>query len=322
MNTKPNDFKLGLFILGGIAILLAALFVFGVSKFFEGKTIEETYVEGSVEGLKSGAPVLLRGVPVGEVTHINFSWNVYHVREPRYVVVEFEVGNKVSLVPPGRDYAKRVEEEVNKGLRARIKSQGLAGATILSLEYVRDTAGSPPLRVTWRPQHVYIPSAPGQFSQIIASLDHISANLKEVNFQKIGEQVQRDLGRVDVMLKHFDQTDISGLSTNLNSLVMDLRGISAGLQVFVGQTNELARANLPAISADATNVLVGLTHAVGKLDRIASGLNEASLNESLENIRRATLELQQAIHKFREYPAGTLFGKPPPPARSVELPRG
>jgi hypothetical protein len=176
--------------------------------------------------------------------------------------------------------------------------------------------------VTWRPQHVYIPSAPGQFSQIIASLDHISANLKEVNFQKIGEQVQRDLGRVDVMLKHFDQTDISGLSTNLNSLVMDLRGISAGLQVFVGQTNELARANLPAISADATNVLVGLTHAVGKLDRIASGLNEASLNESLENIRRATLELQQAIHKFREYPAGTLFGKPPPPARSVELPRG
>ena len=38
------------------------------AKFFEGKTLQETYVAGTVEGLRSGAPVLLRGVPVGEGT--------------------------------------------------------------------------------------------------------------------------------------------------------------------------------------------------------------------------------------------------------------
>lgn len=112
------------------------------------------------------------------------------------------------------------------------------------------------------------------------------------------------------------------LGTNLNMLVTDLRGIITRLQTFVGQTNELARANLPVISADATNVLAGLKQTVNKLDRMATGVNESALNESLENIRRTTLELQQAIHKFREYPAGTLFGKPPPPAKSVEVPRG
>jgi hypothetical protein len=105
-------------------------------------------------------------------------------------------------------------------------------------------------------------------------------------------------------------------------LVTDLRGVSTRLLAFVGQPNELARANLPAISADATNVLAGLRETVGRLDRIATSFNASSLNESLENIQHATLELEEAIHKFREYPAGIFFGKPPPPAKSVELPSG
>ncbi|HWI57764.1 MAG TPA: MlaD family protein, partial [Bacillota bacterium] len=255
MTAKPNDFKLGLFVLGGIGLLLAALFVFGASKFFEGKTVEETYVADEVEGLKVGAPVLLRGVPVGEVTRINFSWNVYHRAEPRYVVVEFEVGNKVSLVPPGSGYAERVQEQVAQGLRARIKSQGLAGATILSLEYVKNPADFPPLPAPWTPRHIYIPSAPGRFSQIIASLETISGNLKEINFQRIGTQVQQDLATVETLLNHFDQANVAGLSTNLNALVTDLRGVSTRLQAFVGQTNEPASANLQKISADADKIL-------------------------------------------------------------------
>ncbi len=321
MNRKPNDFKLGLFVLCGVAILLAALFLFGASKFFEGKTVEETYVKESVEGLKAGAPVLLRGVPVGQVTRINFSWNVYHVPEPRYVVVEFEVGNKVALVPPGPGYEKRVRDEVARGLRARVKSQGLAGATILSLEYVSDPRQNPPLPVPWKPGHIYIPSAPGQFSQIIASLDKISGKLQQVDFPAIGAQVERDLVTAEGMLQHFDQADVAGLSTNLNALLSDLRGVSARLREFVGQSNALAGANLPQISGEADKLLAGLRTTTGKMDRVLGNLDEGSLNESLENIRHASQELEEAVHKIKEYPAGALLGKPPPPASSVEQPK-
>ncbi|PWU19647.1 MAG: hypothetical protein C5B50_05920 [Verrucomicrobia bacterium] len=247
MSSKPNDFKLGLFILGGLALLVAGLFLFGASKIFEGKTVEETYVPETVEGLKPGAPVLLRGVTVGQVTRINFSWNVYHRTDPRYVVVEFQVSDKVALVPLGQGYEDRVRAEVAKGLRAKVKTQGLAGATILSLEYVDNPAAYPPLQVPWEPHHVYIPSAPGQFSEIIASLDAISKSLKEVNFQKLGGQAQEDL-------------------------------------VAVGET-------------------------------------VSSLNRSLANIARTSEELQETIHKIKQYPAGAIFGQPPPPARSVERPK-
>jgi phospholipid/cholesterol/gamma-HCH transport system substrate-binding protein len=319
MSAKPNDFKLGLFVLFAILILLAALFVFGVSRLFKGHTVEETYVADTVSGLKVGAPVLLRGVPVGEVTRINFSWNIYHQQEPRYVVVVFEVNDDVSPVRPGKSYARLIQQEVAKGLRARIKSQGLAGATILSLEYV-NPSDYPTLRVPWTPHHVYIPSAPGEFSQIISSLTAISSNLKAVDFRELESQARRDLQAVGRLVDHFNQADIEGLSANLNGLVSDLRGVSARLQGFVGQTNAPTRVDLQAISMRADELLGNLKTTTARLDRMLGNVDESSLNQSLDNIRRATLELSEAIHQFKEYPSGTLLGPPPPRARSVEAP--
>jgi phospholipid/cholesterol/gamma-HCH transport system substrate-binding protein len=321
MSGKPNDFKLGLFVLAGLVILLGGVFILGGSKVFQRKTVEETYVTESVQGLKVGAPVLLRGVPVGEVTRINFSWNIYRVAGPRYVVVDFEVENKVAMVPPGKGYARRLAQEIAKGLRARVKSQGLAGATILSLEYVKNPAEYPPLPFPWKPRHFYIPSAPGQFSQILDSLNSIAANLKQVNFQRLTAQVQEDLATLQRTIQHVDQLDVAALGTNLNGLLTELRGVTAGLRSFVGSTNELSQVNLRRLSSGATQVLNELRRTSSELDRLLKNLNEASLNQSLENIRRASQDLDEAVRNFRRYPAGVLFGKPPPPAASVEPPK-
>src|SRR3954447_9452120 len=121
MTTKPNDFKIGLFVLVGVALALAAVFIFGASKWFEGKTVEETYVAGNVDGLKIGSLVTLRGVPVGEVSRINFTWNIYGRPEPRYVYVEFAINNNIPLTMQGLDIQQRLQKEVESGLRARVK---------------------------------------------------------------------------------------------------------------------------------------------------------------------------------------------------------
>ncbi len=319
MSNKPNNFKLGLFVLFGLLLLLAGLFIFGASKWFEGKTVEETYVEGNVDGLKSGSPVTLRGVPVGEVTRINFTWNVYHHPEPRYVVIEFQVHNNVSLVPPGKGFAEQMEEQVRQGLRARVKSQGLAGATLLSLEYV-NPAQYPPQKVPWKPRHVFIPSAPSQFSEIIASLDKTVGKVKNIDFEKLGSTLQQDLAATERLLEHVDRADVAGIVTNANSLLADLRGVTQQLHTFIGRTNQLVEANLPSISSNADRVLTEMHSGIGRLDHVLANLDAASLNETIENLRRASEELQGTIEKFRQYPAGAIFGKPPPPARSVERP--
>jgi paraquat-inducible protein B len=321
MSAHTGNFKLGLFVLGGLLLLLGALFVFGASRFFEGKTVEETYVAGNVDGLKVGAPVTLRGVPVGEVTRINFTWNVYHQREPRYVLVEFTVHNNVSLVPPGKDFARLTETEVQKGLRARVKSQGLAGASMVSLEYVNPKE-YPPLQVPWQPHNIYIPSAPGQFSEIIAALDKTMGRVKEIDFQQLGESVQRDLAAGERFLNHLDQANPAALGTNVTALLTDLRGVSAQLRAFIGNTNQQVQAaNLQELSRKADQILREAQGAVGKLDRTLGNLDTTALNQSLENVQRATQDMEEAVRRLKQYPAGALFGTPPPPATSVEPPK-
>lgn len=318
MSSKPNDFKIGLFVFFGIVILLAALFIFGASKWFQGKTLQETYVEGNVDGLKVGAPVTLRGVPVGQVTQINFTWNVYHQTEPRYVYVEFEVDKKVSLAPPGPDYTRLIEEEVRKGLRARIKSQGLAaGTSLMSLEYV-NPAEHPPIKVPWEPRHIYIPSAPGELSEILSGLDNTIAGLKQIDFAKIGALLQGDLATGGKLLTHADELDLPKLGTNLNGLVADMRGLSAQLRGFVGSTNQIGEVDLQHISRHADELVSQLQTAAAKLDGVMANLDFGSLNETLENFRRASRELNETITGIKQYPAGALLGRPPPPAKSVE----
>lgn len=327
MTTKPNDFKIGVFVLIAVGLALAAIFIFGASKWFEGKTVQETYVAGNVDGLKVGSPVTLRGVPVGEVTKINFTWNIYHVPQPRFVYVEFAINNNVPIVMQGRNIPQRIQKEVKAGLRARIKSQGLAaGTVIISLEYL-DPAQYPPLEVPWKPLNGYIPSAPGQFSEIISNVDAVISNLKKIDFQKIGALVEEDLTAGKRVLTDVDKINLRQIGTNANALVSDLRDVAEKLKSLAG-TNATSQTNLQTIVNDADALLtraqqtIGhVDQAVGRLGQTIGGVDINVLNDMLENLRRASRELKETINNIKQYPAGAILGKPPAPARSVERPR-
>src|SRR5689334_23297649 len=127
MSAKTNHLKIGLFVLIALGLLLGGLFAFGVRSHLEPKTDFETYVTEDVEGLSVGSPVKLRGVPVGQVTRINFTWNDYPDGGKGYVVVEFEIKDSVSPLPAGVERDGKLQTEIRKGLRARIKGQGITG---------------------------------------------------------------------------------------------------------------------------------------------------------------------------------------------------
>ena len=97
MNQATNNFKLGLFTLAGLVILIVSVLAFGARSYLKPTTSFETYVAGDVTGLTVGSPVELRGVQVGKVTRIGFSWIEYQLTQPSYIVVEFEVQDNVYL---------------------------------------------------------------------------------------------------------------------------------------------------------------------------------------------------------------------------------
>ena len=125
MSAKTNYFKIGLFVLIGGVVFVLALIAFGLRGYFEENTLYETYIDTDVEGLSIGSPVNFRGVNVGKVTWIGFPWARYPKADQTWVVVEFELRDNINPRRPDIPRSQVLREEVNRGLRARVKSQGI-----------------------------------------------------------------------------------------------------------------------------------------------------------------------------------------------------
>jgi ABC-type transporter Mla subunit MlaD len=313
-----NEFKIGLFILAGMVILAAGILGFGASRYFEKTTLEETYVAGNVEGLSVGVPVTLRGVRVGKVTRIDFTWNIYPETEPGYVLIEFEIRNSLVRDLPGKSRSDLLTAEVKQGLRARVKAAGFMGTSFLSLEYV-DPRDHPLLPVPWRPRYGYIPSAPSQISELFVSAEQSLRKLSQLDFQKIGSLIERDLDAGERLIKHVDAVDFSGIGTNAHGLVSDLRGLGTNVQTFVSGVNGTLKAmKLEGISSKADALLGQLQSTAHQLDSIFSAVEPESVNETLATVRRAVAQLEDTLRQLKEYPSGFIFGSQPHAAQSLE----
>ena len=91
MSAKAHNFRVGLFVLVGAGLFIAALFAVGLKAYFGQRDLFETYVAGKVENLSVGALVKLRGVTIGKVSAIEFIGAEYPQYHQQYVLIQFEV---------------------------------------------------------------------------------------------------------------------------------------------------------------------------------------------------------------------------------------
>ena len=176
-NANPNYFRLGVFVLSAIGVLIAIILIFGGGRFFKPSFTVETYVKQSVTGLDVGAPVRFRGVRLGQVTLIGLSGDIYEKRTKmtdrnEYVVIRMKIfGEKID--------GKALDTFIKENLRARIKSSGITGVSYVEFDFdsPADTAAFPPLKYDWDPDYPVVPSLPNQADQIISGLQKIVASL-------------------------------------------------------------------------------------------------------------------------------------------------
>ncbi len=68
MSKQANKKAIGAFVVVALALAVAAIVIFGSGKFFVKSEQYVAFFQGSVKGLRVGAPVVFRGVKIGEVT--------------------------------------------------------------------------------------------------------------------------------------------------------------------------------------------------------------------------------------------------------------
>jgi ABC-type transporter Mla subunit MlaD len=320
MSAPTNHFKLGLFTLGGLGLLIVGVVAFGARGYFEKTRLYETYIAGDVTGLTVGSAVDLRGVRVGKVTRISFSWGEYQETEPSYIVVEFEVREDAIPLPPDETRDNMVQAAVKRGLRARLKGQGITGTSILSIEFVNPDE-NPPAQVPWTPKHMYIPSAPSQFGELLASAEKTLHNLEHLDFGGINLLLQNDLRSAGKVLDQANQIDFAGLSTNANGLLAELRGSNARLKSLIEDTDDsVKKIKLEQLSQDVDGLVGQLQETVAKLQPGLANVDFDALNQTLANARRTINDMDQVLLDLKEYPSGFLFGKPPSPIQGLQTP--
>lgn len=318
MSQPINNFKLGLFTIFGLAILVAGLLAFGARSYFQAYSDYETYIAGDVTGLTVGSGVELRGVNVGKVTGIDFSWTEYEVTEPSYIVVDFQMRSDIEPKVAGKEPEELLQAAIQRGLRARIKAKGITGANVLSIEYV-DPAENPPAQVPWKPKNIYIPSAPGEFSELLASVERVLHNVQSLDFKAMNQLLTGDLQSAGRVLDHAEQFDFGALSTNAGALLTDVRQSNARLKSLLQDTDTTVnQLQLQKLTQDLDTLASQLQDTIARVEPGVANIDFNGLNETLTQARQTLNDLDDTLNQLKKYPSGFIFGTQPPPVKGIE----
>src|SRR5262245_51430271 len=126
MGSRINPTTIGAFVVGAIVLLIAGVLLFGGGKFFQEKLPYVLFFDSSVEGLNVGAPVVFRGVQVGQVTEITALADPQTFDMRIRVKIELVRGSVKVVGTEGyhfQDPHKGVEGLIHRGARATLRMQ-------------------------------------------------------------------------------------------------------------------------------------------------------------------------------------------------------
>ncbi|MDF0676993.1 MAG: MlaD family protein [Nitrospira sp.] len=342
MSAKANYHKIGVFLVLGLVTAIIAIVALSGGKWFKKVVYWESYFDESVQGLAVGSPIKYRGVQVGTVEAIDFVGDVYRAelgkedlqRYGRYILVR---GAAADLAPHLTEEEKKAERggRITAGLRVRLASQGVTGVVYLEADYL-DPEEYPALEVPWKPQAVYLPSAPSNLSILGTALHTIARDLEKADIHTIARHLDSLVLEVTKVAK---DTNMQALSSQTGRVLAELERIAQQGRLV------LERPELISIVSDAARTMEGAKNLVMELSHISKQIRIASdrfpdasnrlekslrrvdtllanksqdIEDTVENLRIISENLRGITDNAKQYPAQVFLGEPPPRAGATK----
>jgi phospholipid/cholesterol/gamma-HCH transport system substrate-binding protein/paraquat-inducible protein B len=339
-------FKIGVFVISATVIGVIGIVVLGVGTLLQKKSIIETYIDESVQGLDVGSAVKFRGVQVGKVEQITLT-SVEYPTKRRYVLVRAGLTSTIFQDALADPRGPAFAAEIAKGLRVRLAAQGLTGTAYLEADYL-DPARHPALEIDWEPFYPYVPSGQSRITQLAESVDRILQNIEQVNLARISEGIERSLS---ALTKVAEGANFEKVGAHANVLLGEVRETNRQLKALIGSEEvkgtfadsaaaaKTARRLFEQMEQPLSELLVDLPKAaqsvnrlIERLDPVTRDLPEASsqlrqtlrrlnrliagqqeeIQTTLENLRAVSQSIRELTDNSTRYPAQILFGAPPP----------
>jgi paraquat-inducible protein B len=226
-----------------------------------------TYFTSSVGGLEPGAPVNVLGLEVGQVTDVRL------VIDPIGRTLKVRVAMDLQperlfrdrLVPPSM-IPEVIQGMVNKGLRAELDTASyITGQQVIALTMI---AHAKPFTVTREDGAYVLPSDPGAFGAILASLQTFTDKLNKLPLEKLTDNLNTLLVTTNhtIATAQIQQT-LAALTATLNTANASL----AGLRQNYGADSDFQR-NLEQLMDQANQTLRSVDLLTAYLNRNPSSL--------------------------------------------------
>ncbi len=309
MARAPSKALIGGFVLGGLALAVAAVAVLGSSKLFQRRTTFVMFFGGSITGLSVGSPVEFRGVRIGEVTRIAATFNprTLDITIPVYV----DVDPDSLIVPQGeQSWIKQGPSQfykplIDKGLKAQLEVQSFITRQLyVNVDFHPDL---PTHLLGADPRYPEIPTIPSVQEQIMQTLQTLPQKVMSATeaVQRLVDspQVQENLRELARVLHDLDDV-IRGVGAEVRPLAENMTATSdAARRSFAQAERTLALKEGPAAEL-AASITETMRKASASLDEarttLASYERVAAQNSNLGyDLRRTLSELDGAARAVR-----------------------
>jgi paraquat-inducible protein B len=187
MGSKISPTVIGAFVIGAIVCMVAGVLLFGGGKLFTEKVPYVMFFDSAVDGLHVGAPVIFRGVQIGQVTEIAA------IADPQTYSVVIRV--QVELVPGAikvsgggfKDPQQAVEGLIQQGARASLRMQSfVTGVLYVAIDF------HPSMPIALHgldPKYPELPTIPSDMDVLKSTVQQLMADLGKLPLDAVLSEV-------------------------------------------------------------------------------------------------------------------------------------
>jgi paraquat-inducible protein B len=330
MNKKISPAMIGAFVLGAVALIVIAILVFGSGRLFRQTREFVLYFDNSVNGLRIGAPVKIKGVEIGSVKDIRLQLEKDTQVNKIPVIIEIDLEK---LTSRGATTVAAVDREafrkaiVDRGLRGQLAMESLVtGLLYVALDFLPGTPITLVQQANGDYKYPEIPTLPTSlqqakdvFTQILRKLDEIDFKALIASLESTVDGIKRTVNSPDLQatIRSLRQTmpkvdeavvnmrNLAGtMNDNVKILAADLQQTSGDARLALKQAGDALKQTeetMKRAEAAVTNI-----ETLSDLD---SPVNY-ELEKSLREVSVAARSLRSLTDYLERNPRALIFGKP------------
>ena len=251
------------------------------------------FFEGSVRGLRAGAPVEIRGMKIGEVRDVRL--NLDDERQSINIPVTLDIqpqrisGRTEGSIDDEAAYAE-FDALVRQGLRAQLKTGSLiTGELYVDLVFDRrrrhgelDFSGEIPV----------IPAIPSDLDALAASLENALSRVAELPLEELVQDLQSTIRAIDSRIR----------APEIDTILEELVATTVSVREVAGRLDTRSEPLLRGLG----QTLASAERAIGDIGRAAAEAqdmldDDSSLRFDLQDLLRELNQAARSIRVFAEY---------------------